>query len=100
MRTLLSVMIALSLGAPACGGKKAQPPAAPVANEATTGSADMAAPTEPAGSAAPAAGSGSGSAAATCVAEGGSCINMAAAVACGPKSHNGGCADNKYCCIR
>lgn len=83
----LVLVLAVSLAGVGCGGKKV-PAAAPAP--------------------APAAGSGSsdgGSAAATtsaCAAEGGSCVSKVADVACGTKSHDGGCPDPAagYCCIR
>jgi hypothetical protein len=83
---LLVWMIAISIGA--CAGNKSEPTTTAPAPAPTTS------PTE----AAPA---GSGSAA-SCAAEGGKCINKAAAVSCGTKSHDGGCPETgaSYCCIR
>ena len=84
----LALMIALALAA--CGGKKkvetTEPPPA--------GSAAEAPPPPPA--------EGSAGSAASCESEGGKCISQAAAVSCGPKSHDGGCPDRNasYCCIR
>src|SRR5512143_136246 len=98
MKVLLWMMIATSLGAPACGGKKAQPPAAPVANE-SAGSADTAGTAGSGAEGSATTGSGGGTAS-SCEAEGGKCISKVAAVGCGTKSHDGGCPDNGYCCIR
>lgn len=80
----LAWMIAIALAA--CGGKKAQTTEAPPA-----GSAAEAPPP-----------AGSDGSAASCEAEGGKCISQAAAVSCGPKSHDGGCSDRSasYCCIQ
>ena len=89
MKPLILVWTVAVIGA--CGSKKSQPSTP----ENTDTSSSESSAVEPA------SGSGSGSAA-TCESEGGKCINQAAAVACGTRSHNGGCSESTatYCCIQ
>lgn len=76
-----------------CGGKKAERAPEPTSAPAPAETAPTPAEGLPATA---------GSGAPTCESEGGKCINKAAAVTCGTKSHDGGCPTPgpAYCCIR
>jgi len=79
--------LVLTIALAGCGSKKAEP--TPAAEQPAATTAEPASPTPP-------------PAAPSCESEGGKCINKAAAVTCGTKSHDGGCPESgpQYCCIK